>query len=575
MKRRILKRIRNLFRRSAIEIEPDEIFLDSSNLPAFDRNQFEGRIEKPVTKGTVLRLSAVFAVLFLIVIWKVWVLQGEEGEAYAIQSETNRLRHVLLFSERGVIHDRNGIELAWNVPSDNEPFSRRTYIDEPGFSHLLGYVGYPLKDALGVYYQEDFVGIEGVEHYYNDILGGENGLKIIETNALNEIQSENVIRPAHDGKSVTLSIDAELQTALHAIIRRIAQSSNFKGGAGIVMDIKTGELLALTNYPEYDPKVLADGGPASLIAEYVEDERTPFLNRAISGLYAPGSIVKPFIALGALEENVISPEKEILSTGKLVIPNPFVDGAVSIFRDWRPQGYVDMRHAIAVSSDIYFYIVGGGLSLEAAKENGLEPLEGLGIDNIEHYMKLFGIGEETNIDLPAEALGTIPNPEWKKEHFPGDPWRVGDTYNTSIGQYGFQVTPIQMVRGVAAIASEGELLEPHVVLGEGVHKTRSIPVEKEYFDVVQEGMRQAVTDGTAAGLWFPDIPIAAKTGTAEVGAKKEFVNSWTMGFFPYEKPRYAFVVLMERAPSGTLIGSVAAAKELFEWMKENTPEYIE
>ena len=565
MRRNLRRKLKKLFQKPDTEIAPDEIFLDSSNLPDFDRNQFEGRIEKPIGRRVVLKLGSLFLIIFAVLVAKVWILQVEEGEAYTIQSELNRLRHALIFSERGVILDRNGTELAWNTPSETDPFSRRQYTDRPGFAHLLGYVSYPQKDASGVYYQEKYIGIDGVERRYDSLLSGHNGLKIIEANALGQIESENVIRPPRDGTSISLSIDADLEEAVYNILKEIATNSRFEGGSAVVMDIHSGEILALTSYPEYDPNVLTEGGPSDIIDGYIKDPKKPFLNRAISGLYAPGSIVKPFIALGALDQNVITPEKTILSTGSISIPNPYVEGAVSTFRDWKAHGYVDMRDAIAVSSDVYFYEVGGGF----------EDQPGLGIENIERYMRMFGIGELSNIDLPSETEGVIPNPAWKEENFPGDEWRVGDTYNTSIGQYGFQVTPIQVVRAVSAIANDGTLLEPHIRMDTDSGPGDPIPISNEDFEVVKEGMQEAVTKGTAVGLQIPGFSLGAKTGTAQVGVHNEYVNSWTVGFFPYEKPRYAFAVVMERAPSGTLIGSVAAARDMLLWINENEPQYLE
>ena len=564
MWRLIRKKVTRFFKRPGIEIEPDEIFLDSSNLPEFDRNQFEGRIEKPIRKDIVLKLGAVFLIIFFAVIWKTWILQAVEGEAYSKQSELNRLDHALIFAERGVIYDRSGEELAWNIPSSEDGFARRSYIEEDGFSHVLGYLSYPLKDSKGVFYQADYIGIEGVENQYDTILKGTNGLKIIEENARNEIQSESVIVPPRDGSNVTLAIDARMQSKLHAIIETVANESGFDGGVGIVMDVKSGEIITLTSYPEYSSTVLADGGPGDVITSYINDTHKPFLNRAITGLYAPGSIVKPIVALAALNEDIISPSEEILSTGALVLPNPFSPDKPSIFRDWKAHGYTDMREAIAVSSDVYFYEIGGGF----------EERDGLGIENIERYIRMFGIGNVTNIDLPSEAIGTIPSPRWKEENFPGDPWRVGNTYHTSIGQYGFQVTPVQMVRAVAALANGGVLVEPRIVLQEDNNTLETqIRIDDEYFTVVQEGMRQAVTTGTAVALNFNEVDIAAKTGTAEVGTQNEFVNSWITGYFPYEEPRYAFIVLMDKAPQGTLRGSVAVAQQLFQWMIEEAPEY--
>ena len=564
MRRYIRKRLQRLFRNPGIEIEPDEIFLDSSNLPDFDRNQFEGRIEKPIKKEIVIKLAAVFLLIFMAVVWKTWVLQGISGEAYNIQSEMNRLRHGLIFSERGIVYDRNDVELVWNIPNAEDGFATRSYMEENGFSHILGYITYPLKDSKGIFYQPEYIGIEGVEYQYDHILQGDNGLKIIEANARDEIQSESVIRPPRDGNNITLALDSRLQIKLHEIIADVARSSRFDGGVGIIMNVNNGEILALTNYPEYNSNVLSEGGPVSDIESYLNSTNKPFLNRAISGVYTPGSIVKPFIGIGALNEGVVTPTTEILSTGVLTIPNPFNDELVSSFKDWKAHGYVDLREAIAVSSNIYFYQVGGGY----------ETQEGIGIENIERYVRMFGIGNITNIDLPAEAVGTIPSPSWKEENFPGDIWRIGDTYHTSIGQYGFQVTPIQMVRAIATFSNGGILVEPTVLLNNGKETIeKRIPIDEAHFDVIKEGMRQAVMSGTAVALNFEEVAIAAKSGTAEVGADNEYVNSWTTGYFPYENPEYAFIILMDKAPEGTLTGSVSAAQRLFRFIIENTPEY--
>ena len=559
-----LRRLKKFFKRSKGDtIDPDEIFLDAFNLPEFDTNQFEGRIEKPLSRNVITALKATFIVILLILSWKLWILQIVEGDIYASQSENNRLRHSIVFAERGVIYDRNGIELAWNVPSNYEPFAERKYIEKNGFAHVLGYVSYPLKDNLGVYYQEELLGVDGIELSLDRILGGENGLKIIETNALGEVQSESVIRRSSNGENITLSIDVRVQSVLHNLIKNTALRSGFVGGAGAIMDITSGELIALTSYPEYDSEILSRGEPSETIEKFITDNRKPFLNRAISGIYTPGSIVKPYLAIGALHEGVIDAETEILSTGSISIQNPYFPDQTSIFVDWKAHGLVDMVRAIGVSSNVYFYEIGGGF----------EDQEGLGIKRIGTYVKLFGLGEESGVLLPGEAVGVVPSPKWKEEHFGGDEWRIGDTYNTAIGQYGFQITPLQALRAIAAIANKGTLYRPSIIRLDGKAQNETIKIPKESFDIVHLGMRYSVTNGTAQGLFFKNLEIAAKTGTAEVGKSNAFVHSWVTGFFPYENPKYAFVVLMEQAPKGTLIGSVFVARSLLEWMDENTPEY--
>jgi len=558
----IKKLYRQFFPKTDKEIYPDEIFLDSSNLPQFDTAQFEGRLEKPISKRTVVFLGFVFLLVGIVFSGKMWMLQVEEGGEYRALSENNRLQHSLIFADRGVVFDRNGEELVWNVESDEQEFSERAYSERTGLSHVLGYIQYPLKDTAGIYYQQDFIGKAGVERFLGEILDGENGLKIIETDALGEIQSESVLQPPRNGKNLTLSIDARIQNKLFESIRNTAENVGFKGGAGVLMDVKTGEILALSSFPEYNSQVLTRG-VSETIQRYQNDSRKPFLNRAVSGLYTPGSIIKPFIALGALEEEIITPEKKILSTGSISIPHPYFEDKESVFSDWKAHGFVSMREAIAHSSNVYFYTIGGGY----------EDQKGLGIATIEKYVRAFGFGDETGIQLSLEEDGTIPNPSWKKEHFEDGVWRIGDTYNTAIGQYGFQVTPIQVARAVSAIANGGKLLVPTLVFDDAV-AARTLPIAKGYFKVVQEGMRLSVTEGTANGLYLPQVNIAAKTGTAELGSAKQFVNSWVIGFFPYDAPRYAFAVIMERGPQGNLIGGVFVMRELLEWMSIYTPEYL-
>lgn len=563
MLKNIQRYFRNQFRRKIIEIEPDEIFLDSSNLPNFDKSQFEGRIEQPIKRKAVFMLALIFFIIFAIATWKVWDLQILSGEAYASQSERNRLKHGLLFAERGVIYDRNQIELAWNEPNEEDQFASRKYIDQPGFSHILGYISYPKKDDYGVYYQEDYIGLDGAEKEFNDYISGRNGLKIIETDALNSIKSESVIKPPKNGENITLSIDSRVQEKMHSLISQTVRESQFEGGAGVVMDIYTGEILAMTSYPEFDSNILTEGENRDSISGFVNNKNKPFLNRIVSGLYAPGSIVKPFVAVGVLNEGIIDPEKEILSTGSISLPNPYDPEKFTIFHDWKPHGLVDMRKALAVSSNIYFFSVGGGF----------EDQKGLGIEKIEKYFRTFGLGEFTDINIADEELGTIPSPAWKAENFPGDDWRIGNTYHTVIGQYGFQVTPIQIVRATSAISRNGVLVRPTVLYGEK-NNPEKINIPSEHFDVVKEGMRMAVTEGTISGLQFDNLEIAAKTGTAEVGVGQQFNNSWVIGFFPYDNPKYAFAFIMEHAPLGTLIGSVYVARGLFDWMIVNTPEYV-
>jgi len=569
--------IRRLLRKNKIKnanffVEPDEIFLDSKNLQNFDRQQFEGRIEKPIPKKTILFLGIFFlfcAGTFLI---RLGYLQIQKGEAYFKRSQNNTLEKQLIFADRGIIYDRNKKELAWNKKT-GEPASGtgendlpiRAYLS-PGFSHILGYISYPAQDKMGNYWQSEFIGKDGLEKQYNDKLRGENGIKIIEVDVHEKIHSENIINAPKRGQDLITSIDSLIQSQLFSLIKDLSENNSFKGGAGILMNVQNGEIIVSTGFPEYNSEILSLGKDSEAIKNYLNDKRKVFMDKNISGLYTPGSIVKPFLAIGALTEGIIDPYKKILSAGSISIPNPFFPGQKTVFKDWKIHGWVDMRQAISVSSDVYFYEIGGGF----------EEQKGLGISNIEKYARLFGIGEKTNVDLPDEKVGTIPSPEWKAKNFSNDPWRIGDTYHTAIGQYGFQVTPLQMARAVSAIANYGKLVTPHFLLNDVIeeNKNLNIDLKKEFFDVVHEGMRQSVLSGTSVALNVPYIQVASKTGTAQLGVAKDRVNSWIIGFFPYQNPKYAFTIMMESGPSSGSVGASSVMRQLLDWMSVNTPEYF-
>ncbi len=546
-------------------VEPDEIFLDSTNLQNFDRQQFEGRIEKPIPKKTIIFLGILFAFITGIFSARLIYLQIQKGEAYYARSQNNTLEKAIIFTDRGIIYDRNKVELAWNKKGEEISIPIRTYLS-PGFSHLLGYVSYPTQDKGGNFWQGEFKGKDGLEKEYDDVIKGENGSKIIETDALGKVYSENIVNAPKKGKDLVTTIDSRIQKELFTLIKNLSESKNFTGGAGIIIDINNGEIITSTSFPEYNSEILSLGKDTPKINNYLTDKSKVFLDRGISGLYTPGSIVKPFFALGALAENIIDPYTKILSTGSISIPNPYFPDQKTVFKDWRVNGWTNMMEAIAVSSDVYFYEIGGGF----------ENQKGLGIANLEKYSKMFGLGTKTDIDLPDEKSGIIPTPEWKLANFKGDPWRIGDTYHTAIGQYGFQVTPLEMARAAAAIANNGKLLTPHLLLNDTKKENSfsQVDLPEEYFEIVHKGMRESVTYGTAAALNVPYVAAAAKTGTAQVGVAKNKVNSWIIGFFPYENPKYAFTVMMEAGPNTNSVGASSVMRELLDWMSINAKEYF-
>lgn len=546
------------------EIELDEILLDSSNLPAFNKGRLEGRLETPIRARSVYAVGVVFLLVIGSFLYQLVSLQVIHGEEYIAKSENNRLDQTVLFASRGAILDRAGELLAWNVDSTHvQKFSEREYSTRRGIGHIVGYVSYPQRDKAGFYYRTEYKGLSGAEKGFSDELEGINGEQLIEADAKGAVISSHVVHMPEPGKSVTLSVDAEMSEALYDTIATTVASRGFHSGAGVIMDVNTGEVIAMASYPSYDPNVLMKGEDTETIESYNTDDRLPLLNKVISGLYTPGSIVKPFVAFGALHENIIDPLKTIFSAGKMYIPNPYHPENPSVFTDWKAHGAVNMRQAIAVSSNIYFYTVGGGF----------EDQPGLGITKLKKYYSLFGFGTTTGIQLPGEVSGVVPDPEWKARQFDGDDWRLGDTYFTSIGQFGFQATPIEFVKAYSAIANGGTLVTPTLIKG-GQGATTSIDMPASERKVIIEGMRGSILDGTARAMNRSDVEFAGKTGTAELGSTKTYVNSWVAGFYPYEKPKYAFILLMEHGPRANLFGASPAMAGFFNWVKEHKPEYL-
>ncbi len=547
-------------------VEFDEILLDSSNLLSLNTGRMEGRRELPIDSRNILVIGLLFGLVAIGFLGKIYTLQVVEGARYREISENNSLNKSVIIAERGVVYDRNGEMLIWNEPdfSGQYGFPVRAYTDRLGLGQLIGYVSYPQKDKRGFYFRTEYVGRTGVESAFETYLHGQNGEQIIEEDALGTVVGEHAIKASLPGGELHLSVDAGLSEAMYQIISTSSAQAGFRSGAGAIMDIHTGEILAMTSFPSYDPEIMADGDNTELISNYNTDDRLPFLNKAVSGVYTPGSIVKPFVAYAALAEDIISPNKEIISTGSLVVPNPYNPDNPSRFNDWRAHGVMTMREAIAFSSNVYFYIIGGGY--------GDQP--GLGITKLNQYYRLFGMGTTTGINIATEQEGVVPNPDWKQATF-ADDWRLGDTYFTSIGQYGFQVTPLQMLRAYAALANGGYLVTPHVLKGQ-VSSSTDLHLNPDYLRIVHEGMRKTVNypGGTARGLERSDVAIAAKSGTAEIGAGNAYVNSWAAGFWPYENPRYAFILMMDKAPRSNALGATRIMGQVMQWVADNRPEYL-
>ena len=555
--------------RSHDHLTPDEVFLDAHEIPGFSRERFEGLIEKPIGKGAFFSFSALLMLFGVFLLGRTFWLQVVRGDELTTRSEHNYIETTYIDPPRGVIYDRAGAIIATNeayTDDKGEIRYRRSMRHPYAFSHLVGYTGIPSQaekdaghDAIGV----SAIGKAGLESRYDTKLRGTAGRRDQELDASGSTVSRGLIVQPHEGENIKTTINAPLQEAIWEILDRTMRERGFRGGGGIVFSVKDGSVASLVSVPSYDANAFARGLTKDEAAEILSSKQAPLFNRVLSGTYAPGSIIKPFVAMAALEEGVIDEHKSIYSSGVLELPNPFDPSKPSRFLDWKAHGYVDLRRAIAVSSDVYFYTVGGGFG----------DVKGLGIARIKLWLEKFGFGKTTGIDLDGERVGFLPDPESKKTLHPENPiWRIGDTYHASIGQGDVLVTPLEAARALSAIATGGMLTELHIAenAAKPPEQFEKLSFEAQHLKAIREGMRSAVADGgTAAAVSWVQTPIAGKTGTAEVGSRKDRVHSWFIGYAPADDPQIGIVLFLESGPRANLVGAPFATSEVFRWIMDH------
>jgi len=470
------------------------------------------------------------------------------------------------------------IELETHLPNLPGLFiskeTKRNYPEGSYFSHLIGHTGKVTVDDLkadSYYSLSDFIGKDGLEAQYEKELRGVPAKIAISVNSDNTVLKTLMAEEAQPGNNLILNIDGDLQKLLTDAIYAKMVQTNAPGAAAVVLDAKSGKILSLVSLPNFDNNIFNNNLGNKTYQELINNKNRPFFNRVISGFYPAGSTIKPFIASAALAENTIDPNYKIDDTlGYITVPNEYNPEITYVFHDWRPQGFVDMRRALAVSANVYFYEIGGGY----------KNVKGLGIDRIEKYLKLFGFGPPLGIDLPGEAGGLIPNPAWKKA-IKHENWYTGDTYNVSIGQGDVIITPLQLVSAMAAVANGGTLWQPKIVLKitDSNNKTieefkpeiiRTNLVDNGKLEIVREGLRDAVTEGSVYLLKDLPIKVAGKTGTAQVYSNlNKKTNAWFTGFAPYEDPQIVLAIVIEGAGEGST-AAVPVAKEVFQWYYNQT-----
>ena len=463
------------------------------------------------------------------------------GEAIIIREDLSQEQAIVYYSQA---NELPGLGL--------QKSARREYINGPMFSHVLGYEGKIKKEELEAnpdYLLTDSIGKQGVERSYESVLRGTHGREVVEVDSMGRVQKELGVIPPKPGENVALTIDKDLSEKLYMTMADWFTKNGLSAGAAIVLDPRNGEVRALVSYPSYDNNLFSGGIEQAAYSSLVNDSDKPLFNRALGGEYPPGSTLKPVLAAAALAEGVVTPETVIESRGGINVGKFF-------FGDWKVHGFTDLRRAIAVSNDVYFYSLGGGYG----------NISGLGMDRMKRYEEIFGFGKITGIDLPGEADGFLPDPKWKKEKI-GERWYIGDDYNSSIGQGYITATPLQILNSVAAIANGGTLYTPHVRAGDTsstLTNKQTVTVSKDILQVIREGMRETVTEGTAQPLQSLTVPVAGKTGTAQYGGK-DSTHGWFVSFAPYENPELAMIVLVEGQTKESTYHAVPITQAVYEW----------
>lgn len=436
---------------------------------------------------------------------------------------------------------------------------RRSYNAPLVFSHVLGYTGLvTAEDADRLELAStDEIGKTGLEKFYDKYLRGKNGREVFFRDSLGAVKERKVADLPEQGNRVETFIDGELQEYFYNRLQEELTRLDRKIGVGIAMNPKNGEVLAFFGVPGFDAKE---------IVKYLNDKNRIFFNRAVSGLYNPASTIKPLHAMAALAENVIAPEKKIFSAGYIEIPNPYSPANPSIFRDWRAHGWIDTASALARSSNVYFYAIGGGFKDQA----------GLGIKRLKKWWESFNLDKKTGIDLPGEESGFLPDPDWKKEKT-GRNWLLGDTYNVSIGQGDFVITPMGLLNYINSIANGGKFYRPRVVNKVLSSDGKTVLENKEevlndigekivpYVQYVREGMRDGVIKDYGTSYMLHDIPleIHAKTGSAQVENKTK-----TNAFFTGFTDDFSILILVENAREGS-VNTIPVARDVFMWYYKN------
>lgn len=468
--------------------------------------------------------------------------------------------------------------------------SVRKYLRGSLAAHTIGYIGSINEDEYKNnegYSMNDYIGKAGIEYVFEPYLRGKNGKKQTDMSIDGTTTGEYVTEEAVQGNDVVLTIDANLQavteTALKNNIEKIRtggfyEQRNVNAGAAVVLDVKTGEVLAMASYPDFEPELFVNGISTEKWNEYTKAEKSALVNRAIQSAYAPGSTFKMISAIAGLETGAVNATETIYDTG--IYPKGYNPRCWIYSREGHGHGALNVSGAIKNSCNYYFY----------------EVITRMGIENLEKYATYFGLGQKTNIELPGEVSGTLAGKKLYDKL--GQTWYYGNSLSAVIGQAENNFTPLQMARYIAMLANGGKSVNVSIIkdivdangvsLGKDeIEKytenklnlskinNEDLNIKKENLDVVLEGMKSVTTEtgGTAYGVFKDfDIEVGGKTGSAEAGNN---VNAWFVGFAPYENPEIAIVVMVENGSHGSYTAEVT--KEIIEQhfkLKEEAKENV-
>lgn len=612
------------------KVTPNEDYLDPEE--TLSDQLSSARVEHPVSDTAFNMVLAVFGAVLAVYGLYLFNLEALRGKDFKALAKENSSLGYIIPASRGIIYDRQGKKLAYNVPEfsilvvskyfpkeqveidkniefismalgvsfdalksqyeadknqslfalgKNITKDQAINIDQanlPGVSvisspkriypygeyaaHVTGYTSKVSPQDLqddSYYSIQDRKGRSGVEEYYEAEVRGQHGW-IQFAQGL-----DAYVDYGQPGNDVVLNIDAEAQKRLSMALTAVLNSAGLKRGAAVLQNPNSGAIIALVSNPGFDSNIFQEQ-LSQTDADYLFNNKLyPLFNRAVGGLYSPGSTIKPLYALAGLNEEVIRPSTTITDTkGYITLPSQFDPTQFFTFRDWKIQGTVDLRGAIAQSSDIYFYSVGGGYG----------SIKGLGITRIVSYLKSFMADEKLGVDIPGESQGFVPTPDWKRA-VKKEAWYTGDTYNVSIGQGDLIASPLWLNTYISAVANGGVLFQPSlldkIVDAEGRAiktfspvKLKQVDIPKEDFNVVRSGMREAVESGTAQLLKDLPQPVAAKTGTAEV-VKGQSSNSLISVYGPYQDPEFTLSIIIEGVSLQQQGLALRAARDFLDW----------